>query len=707
MHDALDRPVSLTYPTDAEGRRRELRPHYDAAGALERVELDDDVVVERLAYDARGRRVLAVVGNGLLTRYGYDPRGQRLTRLRTHGHTRPDPLTYRPTGPARQDLAYVHDLVGNVESILERTSGCGVPGGPGGPDELRRDFGYDPRYRLVSATGRECALTADPSDPAPRCSDADRTRSYQQGYTYDEADNLVAMRHTAGASSSTRVLTLAEGSNRLARAQVGSTTVEYTYDAAGHVVGESPARHLTWDHADRMREFRLQPGTAVSLRAVYLYDGAGRRVKKLVRTPDRTESTVYIDELYEHTRVTTSGRTDEHTVLNVADDQARVARIRAGTPLQDDPTPPLTYEHTDHLGSVSLVTDEAGRLVDREEFTPYGETSFGSYAHKRYRFTGQERDGESGLAHHGARAYAPWLGRWTSPDPAGPVDGTNLYSYARGNPMRFVDPTGHDSQPDAAAMKRFADASPEQRATMVSADTLAAVFGWTTAQAADFQNRVKECAVSGCPNPPKLPAPFDPMAPVLPAMSVASPNLTRENPTTEFFGNLDKLRKNPIGTASLVTQIVANWNDPKRMKILANAAEMIDGLVSVTNGQWVPSGSSPANPNTRSSIGGNLTSKELASEIDAARAPRAVQPGKGPATPPSPARFEYGDMPLPSSGSWFATEAAVKQSMAAFLKAFTLPLSKPPAPVNAPRANSPAPPGIGATNRAGKPTKKR
>ncbi len=51
----------------------------------------------------------------------------------------------------------------------------------------------------------------------------------------------------------------------------------------------------------------------------------------------------------------------------------------------------------DHLGSSNVVVDSGGALVNREEFTPYGETSFGSFAKKRYRFTGKERDEESGL----------------------------------------------------------------------------------------------------------------------------------------------------------------------------------------------------------------------------------------------------------------------------------------------------------------------
>ena len=61
---------------------------------------------------------------------------------------------------------------------------------------------------------------------------------------------------------------------------------------------------------------------------------------------------------------------------------------------------------------------------------------------KRYRYTGKERDEETALYYHGARYYAPWLGRWTAPDPLGLRDGPNPYGYVRCNPVRLVDPTG-------------------------------------------------------------------------------------------------------------------------------------------------------------------------------------------------------------------------------------------------------------------------
>src|SRR5262249_1518401 len=61
---------------------------------------------------------------------------------------------------------------------------------------------------------------------------------------------------------------------------------------------------------------------------------------------------------------------------------------------------------------------------------------------KRYRYTGMERDEETGFNYHGARYYAMWLGRWASADPAGLQGGMDVYVYAHCNPGMFADRNG-------------------------------------------------------------------------------------------------------------------------------------------------------------------------------------------------------------------------------------------------------------------------
>ena len=159
--------------------------------------------------------------------------------------------------------------------------------------------------------------------------------------------------------------------------------------------------------------------------AWYLYDAAGERVTKLVRQQGAAvEVTHYLGGAFEHHRW--SGLAGgENNLVHVLDDQRRVALVRLGPAHPDDRGPAVAVQLADHLGSATAVLDGAGALTSREEYAPYGETSFGSFARKRYRFTGKERDEESGLAYHSARYYLPWLGRWASCDPAAP--GTGLH----------------------------------------------------------------------------------------------------------------------------------------------------------------------------------------------------------------------------------------------------------------------------------------
>src|SRR5207302_4703192 len=141
--------------------------------------------------------------------------------------------------------------------------------------------------------------------------------------------------------------------------------------------------------------------------------------------------------------------TIENNSLHVMDNQSRIALVRVGDAFPDDGASlvKVKYHLGDHLGSSSVVLDDNGTWINREEYFPYGETSFGSFARKRYRFTGKERDEESGLNYHGARYLNPVLARWLSTDPAGPVRSTNLYGYCEDNPTRLFDPDGRDPKP--------------------------------------------------------------------------------------------------------------------------------------------------------------------------------------------------------------------------------------------------------------------
>ena len=82
-----------------------------------------------------------------------------------------------------------------------------------------------------------------------------------------------------------------------------------------------------------------------------------------------------------------------HNTLHVLDNESRLSTVRVGHDPEDS-TPGSQFHIRDHLGSTAVLVDQKGAWINREEYTPYGETSFGSFSKKRYRFAGKERDGE-------------------------------------------------------------------------------------------------------------------------------------------------------------------------------------------------------------------------------------------------------------------------------------------------------------------------
>ena len=451
-YDALNRLKKIVYPKDVDfattAARKALKPRYNRAGALESVELDGAVFVERIAYNARGQRAFIAYGNNCFTRYAYDDKTFRLVRLRTEKYTKLDKNTYRPGNPVLQDFVYTYDLAGNILLIKDRTPSSGIPNTVIGINKLDRTFTYDPLYRLLSATGRESDLQPQsaPWIDSPQAQDPTKTRAYQQTYTYDAGSNMTRLHHESTSVIFNRDFTFVPGANRLANVTDTGVTRAYAYDVNGNLIRENTERNFEWDHSDRMRVYRNQiPNTAPSLHTQYLYNSGGQRVKKLVRTGANDYFvTTYIDGIFEHHRRVKPTGTQENNTLHIMDDQSRIATVRVGAAFPDDGAAnvPVKYHLGDHLGSSNVVLDASGSLVNREEFAPYGETSFGSFAKKRYRFTGKERDEESGLSYHGARYYAPWLSRWVSCDPAGTVDGPNLLQYCKSNPINGKDVTG-------------------------------------------------------------------------------------------------------------------------------------------------------------------------------------------------------------------------------------------------------------------------
>ena len=101
------------------------------------------------------------------------------------------------------------------------------------------------------------------------------------------------------------------------------------------------------------------------------------------------------------------------------------------------------YYHYDGLPSVVQLTDSNSSSVQTYTYDAYGNvlSSSGSIT-SPYRFSTKEYSSNAKLLYFGARYYSPKIGRWLNPDPAGMVDGPNVYLYVGNNPVNLVDPEG-------------------------------------------------------------------------------------------------------------------------------------------------------------------------------------------------------------------------------------------------------------------------
>jgi len=119
---------------------------------------------------------------------------------------------------------------------------------------------------------------------------------------------------------------------------------------------------------------------------------------------------------------------------------------------EDNPEIDLYFCLSDHLGSSSFITDLSGAAVEHLQYMPFGESFIdqrGTGHDIRFKFTGKEKDSETGYSYFGARYYDSDISVWLSMDPlAGRYPGILGYAYVYNNPMNFIDPWGLEGVKD-------------------------------------------------------------------------------------------------------------------------------------------------------------------------------------------------------------------------------------------------------------------
>lgn len=424
-----------TCQIDASGHQQ--RTSYNVAGEVNGATLQlkggtQTAVFHSVAYNSFGQIESQTLGNGVTRTSQYDPASGRLIKLTS---TRP--------GSTLQSLSYQYDPVGNVLQIEDFAQS--VHFFAHHKTSPINTYRYDSLYQLIEATGSEAlGASIGPHLPelAPNPGDLSLLVNYRQTYQYDAGGNLTELRHT-GQQNYTRTMLIAPKSNR-GLTQLEIPDFNAAFDANGNQQALQPGQPLSWDNRNQLSrtvQVSRQGGSDDEER--YIYDASGQRLRKVgtrqAKMVTHTSEVRYLPGLEIHTH---EGERLEVVIATAV----RCLHWAHGKPdaVENDQ---LRYTLDDHLGSSTLELDAHASLISHEGYYPYGGTAWWSArsaveaAYKTIRYSGKERDA-SGLYYYGMRYYAPWLQRWINPDPAGILDGLNLFRMVRNNPLKFVDVKG-------------------------------------------------------------------------------------------------------------------------------------------------------------------------------------------------------------------------------------------------------------------------
>ena len=428
-YDAAGRPTESSYP---EGMR--IRRRYNPAGLLGGVDVDRgtaagyEPVLAAIAYSARGQMTRLTHGNGVETIREYDAAVERLTRIVTRRLSLPSTIF--------QDLSYAYDPAGNLLVITDNLSEASLPGQIA-PNT--RTFGYDPRYRLIRATGRRHRTAAnrdiDVLVPTPDPGDYE---PYTASYGYDAVGNCTRNEEYAAGSLSYKAgrVDLFNGDETEAAESTDPEAGSYRYDANGNTTRTPRHAELAYSHDNQVRYVALGGGEQVrDLRH------GDQRVLRLVNRSGGNALSVYVGPFEYHLRRGDTGYTKLTLQLRGAGRHAQAERLLAGV----DPTSvPLFFHHADHLDSGHVITAGDGSFLSQEEYFPYGRASDRRDARNRYRFVGVERDEDTHLCVTGPRTYDPVCGRFLQGDPLTPPEhATAPFVYGEASPVGHADPSGY------------------------------------------------------------------------------------------------------------------------------------------------------------------------------------------------------------------------------------------------------------------------
>lgn len=424
-----------------------------------------DTYIKDIRYNEKGLREKIFYGNDVSVTLYYDSISKRIKRL----------LSKKKNNDSLQDWRYTFDPIGNITHIEDTCASITFFGN----QKVKgvNEYTYDALYRLVEASGREndTALNfskkdnwndeafiqdLNPNDPMAM-------RNYVQQFKYDQVGNILEMKHMASGNNWVRHLEYEKLSNRLSSTQIGAQTYNYVYQQEHGFITRMPhLEEMGWNFKEELVKSvrqKVKPENGTAETTYYQYDGTGTRIRKVTENsagkgiiPTKKDERIYVGGFESYKTYKANQVNFERQSLSLLDEGYRFAMVETITTNTDYNAPKdelvgtrlVRYQLHNHVGSSALELDETAHIISYEEYHPFGTTAYQARnstikaAAKRYRYTGMERDDETGLEYHSARYYLPWLGRWLSVDPIGIHGGINDFAYCVNNPINKTDPSG-------------------------------------------------------------------------------------------------------------------------------------------------------------------------------------------------------------------------------------------------------------------------
>lgn len=488
-YDSLDRIRRVTYP---DGFHADYA--YDEGGNLASITGPDGrPLADDFEYNAEGRYLRFGYGNGVDSGFTYDVLGRMLSTRTSNGK-----------GKDIQELVYSFDAASNVEALNDLVSGASQQFEYDEANRLVHALGpygeetyeYDAIDNLVRKGDLHFAFD-DPLHPQRVSCGVEVNEKKGKGKPSSSAiDSCAASMASINPAQIARAFALSyDERGNVVRKGARS----YEYDAENRLLGvrEANGRLLENNLYDTSGELIVQ-ATQSETRVFIdgLYEEGKTHVSRhvyagplLVATLVTPRTNVVLIEsasetngsFYNRAGVSVLGlllmlliAVDRYFSRRISRGLAGVGRACRAQPgqlmlvmlfvLSTFPTATLAgnssqgnneqryYYHANHLGSVNVVTDDDGHVTARRDYRPFGDQHdwSGSQAGPREllnTFQGQKFDDNTGLYYFKARHYDSELGRFMSADTIvadiNDPKTLNRYAFAGGNPVNFIDPTGH------------------------------------------------------------------------------------------------------------------------------------------------------------------------------------------------------------------------------------------------------------------------